>query len=38
MRLLSMVRIDESTARVPSEQLMADMGRLIDGPEFAGQP
>jgi hypothetical protein len=30
MRFLSMVRINESGARAPSEQLMNDMGKLID--------
>ena len=30
MRFLSMIRIDENTGRVPSEQLMKDMGLLID--------
>lgn len=30
MRFLSMIRIDESRNQVPSEQLMQDMGRLID--------
>jgi len=30
MRFLSMIRIDENSGRVPSEQLMSDMGRLID--------
>ena len=30
MRFLSMIRIDESTGQVPSEQLMNDMGKLID--------
>ncbi|MEI7037649.1 YciI family protein [Fulvimonas yonginensis] len=30
MRFLSMIRIQENTGRVPSEQLMADMGRLIE--------
>src|SRR5829696_4404352 len=29
MRFLSMIRIDESTGQVPSEQLMNDMGKLI---------
>ena len=27
MRFLSMIRIDETTGQVPSEQLMADMRR-----------
>ena len=30
MRFLSMIRIDERVAQVPSEQLMHDMGKLID--------
>lgn len=30
MRFLSMIRIDESTGQQPSEQLMEDMGKLID--------
>jgi len=30
MRFLSMIRIDETSGRVPSEQLMTDMGKLID--------
>jgi hypothetical protein len=30
MRFLSMIRLDENTGQVPSEQLMADMGKLID--------
>ena len=30
MRFLSMIRIDETTGQVPSEQLMNDMGRLMD--------
>jgi hypothetical protein len=30
MRFLSMIRIDEKTARPPSEQLMQDMGKLIE--------
>jgi hypothetical protein len=30
MRFLSMIRVDENTGQVPSEQLMRDMGRLID--------
>lgn len=29
MRYLSMVRIDENTGQVPSEKLMADMGKLM---------
>ena len=30
MRYLSMIRIDEKRAQAPSEQLMQDMGKLID--------
>src|SRR5262245_47918382 len=30
MRFLSMIRVDESTGLVPSEQLMNDMGKLIE--------
>jgi hypothetical protein len=30
MRFLSMIRIRENTGQVPSEQLMNDMGKLID--------
>ena len=30
MRFLSMIRLDETTGQVPSEQLMTDMGKLID--------
>jgi hypothetical protein len=30
MRFLSMIRIAENTGQVPSEQLMTDMGALID--------
>jgi hypothetical protein len=30
MRYLSMIRIDETRGQVPSEQLMADMGKLIE--------
>lgn len=29
MRFLSMMRIDENSGQVPSEQLMEDMGKLI---------
>lgn len=37
MRFLSMVRVQESAAQVPSEQLMADMGRLIQEMTAAGK-
>jgi len=30
MRFLSMIRIDETTGQQPSEQLMQDMGKLIE--------
>ena len=30
MRFLSMIRINEGTGQVPSEQLMNDMGKLIE--------
>jgi hypothetical protein len=30
MRFLSMIRLDENSGQVPSEQLMNDMGKLID--------
>ncbi len=30
MRFLSMIRIDENSGRVPSGQLMNDMGKLIE--------
>jgi hypothetical protein len=30
MRFLSMIRVDESRGQVPSEQLITDMGKLID--------
>ena len=30
MRFLSMVRVNENSGLVPSEKLMADMGKLID--------
>src|SRR5215831_13983758 len=30
MRFLSIIRIDENTGLVPSEQLMSDMGKLLD--------
>ncbi len=37
MRFLSMIRIDEASGQVPSEQLMADMGRLIEELTRTGQ-
>ena len=30
MRFISMIRIEENTGQVPSEQLMTDMGKLIE--------
>jgi hypothetical protein len=36
MRFLSMVRVNENSGQQPSEQLMADMGRLIDEMTRAG--
>lgn len=30
MRFLSMIRVNENTGQVPSEQLMTDMGKLIE--------
>ena len=35
MRFLSMVRVQENTGQVPSERLMADMGKLIE--EFSAK-
>lgn len=37
MRFLSMIRIDETTGQVPSERLMADMGKLIEELTRTGQ-
>ena len=37
MRFLSMVRIDETTGQQPSEQLLADMGRLVEELTRSGQ-
>ena len=37
MRFLSMIRIDETTGQVPDEQLMAEMGKLIDELTRTGQ-
>jgi hypothetical protein len=36
MRFLSMVRINENSGKVPSEQLMTDMGKLIEEMTRAG--
>jgi len=30
MRFLSIIKVDETTGQVPSEKLMADMGKLIE--------
>jgi hypothetical protein len=37
MRFLSMIRIDETTGQAPTEQLMADMGQLIEELTRSGQ-
>jgi hypothetical protein len=37
MRFLSMIRADETTGQAPSEQLMAEMGRLIEELTRSGQ-
>jgi hypothetical protein len=37
MRFLSMIRIEENTGQAPSEQLMADMGKLIEELTRTGQ-
>jgi hypothetical protein len=37
MRFLSMIRIDETAGHAPSEQLMADMGQLIEELTRTGQ-
>jgi hypothetical protein len=36
MRFLSMIRINENSGQVPSQQLMTDMGRLIEEQTQAG--
>lgn len=36
MRFLSMIRINENTGQVPSEQLLADMGKLMEEMTAAG--
>jgi hypothetical protein len=36
MRYLSMIRIDENTAKPPTERLMADMGKLMEEMTQAG--
>jgi hypothetical protein len=37
MRFMSMIRIQENTGQVPSEQLMNDMGKLIEEMTRTGQ-
>ena len=37
MRFISMIRIEENTGQVPSEQLMTDMGKLIEELTRAGR-
>ena len=37
MRFLSMIRIDENSGKVPGEQLMQDMGKLIEEMMSKGQ-
>ena len=37
MRFMSMIRIEENTGQVPSEQLMSDMGKLIEELTRAGR-
>lgn len=37
MRYLSMIWLDENTGQVPSEKLMADMGKLIEELTHAGK-
>jgi hypothetical protein len=37
MRFMSMIRIQENTGQVPSEQLMKDMGKLIEEMTRSGQ-
>jgi len=37
MRFLSMIRTDENSGQVPSQQLMADMGRLMEELTRTGQ-
>lgn len=37
MRFLSMIRIEENTGQVPSEQLMSDMGKLMEELTATGQ-
>src|SRR5437773_9936421 len=37
MRFISMIRIEENTGQKPSEQLMSDMGKLIEELTRAGR-
>ena len=37
MRFLSMIRLQENTGQVPSERLMADMGKLMEEMTRTGQ-
>ena len=37
MRYLSMIRIEENTSQLPSEQLMRDMGKLMEELTRAGR-
>jgi hypothetical protein len=37
MRFLSMIRVDETKAQAPSEQLMADMGQMMEELTRTGQ-
>jgi hypothetical protein len=37
MRFISMIRIEENTGQLPSEQLMSDMGKLIEELTRTGQ-
>ena len=37
MRFISMIRIDENTGQAPSEQLMRDMGKLMEELTRTGQ-
>ena len=37
MRFLSMIRVDETTGQAPSEQLIADMGKLMEELTRTGQ-
>ena len=37
MRFISMIRVDENSGQVPSEQLMSDMGKLIEELTRAGR-